>query len=280
MKNTYSKLFLFIAIFSIFFIENSEAAFTKRAATRSSQIGKSNFANFKQPIKKPANFKANLEQLRSTHNFSSPFAYHVPGAFKDKNVVTIIKTRQNYLDRQLFKAKSADDVNRLVAEGADVNSFHIGRHSTSPLPIIMEAILEKRLDVVEALANNNADVNIRDDQNNTPLHYTIFHQNDIDIEIIKILFAHGANPNIQNMFKKTSLHEILNRLTFKETWLNILNALLAFPDLDINIKDENDQTPLDTVNRSLNSYLRYPNKDVTEMLEEAKKLIIDKSLRL
>lgn len=67
-----------------------------------------------------------------------------------------------------------------------------GSNKLFPLKI---ATLNSKLDVLEELLNHDVDINQKDNQGNTALHYAVFTKN---YEKMKLLVQKGANPKIKN----------------------------------------------------------------------------------
>lgn len=76
----------------------------------------------------------------------------------------------------------------------------------SPLHL---AVIKKRCDVVQLLLDKNADVNCKDGQNETALHYAT--KNASDLDIIKLLLRYGADINILNDRKKLPVYYLFDQ---------------------------------------------------------------------
>ena len=91
----------------------------------------------------------------------------------------------------------------------------------------------ENLEIIELLIDKGADVNGKDDNDDTPLHLST------NRNISELLIAQGADVNAKDCFGSTPLHS------------NIFNqdkdlvALLITNGADLNLMDEDGQTPLD-----------------------------------
>jgi len=105
------------------------------------------------------------------------------------------------------------------------------------------------VDIVNNLINQNTNINIRDEYNDTPLIHicslrTIGNKEHNDkYSIIKKLLACKANPNNVGYIKKTALNCALNSGYYNNKTINIVTMLLD-NNADPNIKDIDNDTPL------------------------------------
>jgi ankyrin repeat protein len=105
------------------------------------------------------------------------------------------------------------------------------------------------VDIVNNLINQNININIRDEYNNTPLIHicslrTIGNKEHNDkYSIIKKLLTCKANPNDMGYGKKTALICALNSGYYNNKTINIVTMLLD-NNADPNIKDIDNNTPL------------------------------------
>ena len=105
------------------------------------------------------------------------------------------------------------------------------------------------VDIVNNLINQNTNINIRDEYNDTPLIHicslrTIGNKEYNDkYSIIKKLLTCKANPNDMGYRKKTALNCALNSGYYNNKTINIVTMLLD-NNADSNIKDIDNCTPL------------------------------------
>lgn len=101
----------------------------------------------------------------------------------------------------------------LLESGADVNKKNPGdsHYTSSEYTALHLATQFKDIAIMELLISNKADVNARDEQGNTPLHW-IYNGIEVDCvnnsspqEAMNLLIANGANPNLANNTEKTAL---------------------------------------------------------------------------
>ena len=93
--------------------------------------------------------------------------------------------------------------------------------------------------MVELLINGGADVNAKNDDNRTPLHFAMIRGTP---KIVEMLIKNGANVNAQTKSKETPLHGVANGDSDKHY---AIAELLLNNGADVNLKDTNDKTPLD-----------------------------------
>ncbi len=114
---------------------------------------------------------------------------------------------QTQLDKKLDTAAyfgRVKEMKSLIAQGASVNA----KDSGSGFTILQGAALESRslakagtqIEVIKLLLAHGADPNVGDNRSNTPLHFASHP------EVIALLVSHGAKINTQNQFLKPPLH--------------------------------------------------------------------------
>ena len=140
-----------------------------------------------------------------------------------------------------------EDVNALLAEGVDVNSFDASGYSA-----LMLAAEKNNLDVVKHLISHGADLEARNPMGQTSLMLAIFPQN---LFIVKVLLANEADVNAKDKLERTALVfavEVRN--------IDITRELVAL-GADPNASDNNGY-PM------LVSALRYAQREISELLVE------------
>ena len=90
-------------------------------------------------------------------------------------------------------AKSLEMVMVLVDSGADVNSINMNK------PVLISAVENEQIAIVEYLLASGADVNIKVDNNYSAISYPN------NLAIVKILVASGADVNFKNSYNSTPL---------------------------------------------------------------------------
>jgi len=103
-----------------------------------------------------------------------------------------------------------------------------------------EAAKSGDIDLVEVLllSNNNAGINLQDNDGDTPLHWAASNDHEA---IVKLLLDKGANANLQNNDGETPLqHEIVRMILAKQKVQEITSTL----ELALFDESENNQSPL------------------------------------
>jgi len=130
-------------------------------------------------------------------------------------------------------------VKLLLENGVNINPTYKGFMGESTLGA---AVYNKNIEQVEFLLQNGADVNLKDDFGNSPLHYSV--ESDEKIEITKLLLSYEADINIQDMFDNTPLHEASTEENAIETM-----KLLLDRGADTDIRNHSKETPLESAER-------------------------------
>lgn len=158
------------------------------------------------------------------------------------------------LESLLFKAilfDNFDKVKELIDKGVNVNA--LDNFGDAPLHHI--TILK----IKELLLEHGADVDIRDEWKNTPLHDAA---RDDDCDFAELLIKHGADINAKNNDGDTPLHRAMERGNEK------IAKLLVDKGADINAKNNDGKTPLDKKTQyELNEALfnAVDNDDISEI---------------
>jgi ankyrin repeat protein len=93
-------------------------------------------------------------------------------------------------------------IQTLVKHGADIN----GRGADDDEPPLSVAASTQRHDIATLLLAMNADVNVKDGYDSTPLHNAITYYNG-DIQMIRLLISAGANVNAMDCRGHTPVSE-------------------------------------------------------------------------
>ena len=126
----------------------------------------------------------------------------------------------------------------LRRNGSSVNLR--GYNKNSPLH---SAVYHMDLEMVQVLVNCGLSVNARNNDGFTPLHYALCeHRTEFtNLEVVRWLLNHGADPNVRDTISETSLHPAL-RFGMLE-----MARLLVGHGASVKVKDWDGRTPLDYV---------------------------------
>ncbi len=115
-----------------------------------------------------------------------------------------------------------------ILNSTDANQKHI----------IFNVVASEQIDLLEFLIQNEADINIQDRRNNTPLHIAL--QND-NIDIAKILIENDADVSIENYDNISPFCLMLEKKYLDLVKLSILNGT------DANLKCQGEPIILDAI---------------------------------
>ncbi len=137
-------------------------------------------------------------------------------------------------DADSWREATLKDLQERLDGGADINEK---RANTTPLFMTVEFNEDPR--ATELLLNNGADMNVRGQVGNAPIHRAAQNRNP---EVLKVLLNAGANIDVRNNRGDTPLHwgaEFSKNGSSIETIKILLNA-----GADINARDKSGNTPL------------------------------------
>lgn len=123
-----------------------------------------------------------------------------------------------------------------------LEQYGLSIHQTNPdgITTLHAAVRTRAIDSLIFLAEHKADVNAKDNNGRTPLHYVHadFRHPQEELQMATILLQHNANPNVASHDGMTPLHTISNPLTAE---------LLLKNKAEVDVKDLNGNTPLNTI---------------------------------
>jgi ankyrin repeat protein len=148
---------------------------------------------------------------------------------------------------ELFKAiegLNIEKVKELIQQGVNINKAK-NKYRPKYTPIHTASIctykepvkISQSIALLQLLIDNGADVNLRNDDLETPLFESLFSSTSI----IKILIENGAKINLQNIRGQTPLHLICG---FNGCGKVDVLKLLLDNGADVFVKDFKRQTPL------------------------------------
>ncbi|MCB9492704.1 MAG: ankyrin repeat domain-containing protein [Epsilonproteobacteria bacterium] len=161
----------------------------------------------------------------------------------DKQIPTFVTSQtdlytqlQHYyqaIDNQLFTNITTTTAEDLITQDADVNAKDA--QGNTPLS---RAALNNHTQMAELLINNGANVNAKDGEGWTPLHAAVINNPD-NTETTQLLIQNGANINAKNNHGCTPLHNIAFLADNTET-----SQLFIQNGADINARSNHGKTPL------------------------------------
>ncbi|XP_044764330.1 serine/threonine-protein phosphatase 6 regulatory ankyrin repeat subunit A-like [Coccinella septempunctata] len=124
--------------------------------------------------------------------------------------------------------------------------LQINMTSKSKSTALHEAAKTGRVDIIKILLENGADIDAKDEAEQTPLHWAVRYHNSMDQ--IKIFVENGANVNYKDKYGCTPLHILCS----KGPAMNIdIFDLLLQKISDPNAKDTRGSTPIQVLLRLL-----------------------------
>jgi len=112
------------------------------------------------------------------------------------------------LMKTISLGKNPDMVELLVEFGADVNA-----KSPDGTPVLMAYPYRDRIAVYKELIAHEADLNITNAEGQTPLIKAVLEGN---LEMVKILMEHGANPHVKDNFDASAIDYSITQFNIKQ----------------------------------------------------------------
>ncbi|XP_057306768.1 poly [ADP-ribose] polymerase tankyrase-2-like [Hydractinia symbiolongicarpus] len=183
---------------------------------------------------------------------------------------------------QASQETSMKDTDLKLLEASKTGDFHMIQNLCTPQTVNCRDMAGRlstplhfasgynRMDIVEHLLRNGADVHAKDKGGLVPLHNACSYGH---YEVAEILVRHGANVNAADYWKFTPLHEAAAKGKFE------ICKLLLKHGADANKKNHEGNTPLDLVKDTFPDVIDLLRGDVA-LLEAAKKGNLPKVMKL
>jgi ankyrin repeat protein len=173
-------------------------------------------------------------------------------------------------DSLLHLAAMVGEINAvryLIRKGVDVNSQNALLHT----PLHLAAAIG-HVEIVEALVQQgNAELDIFDARNQTPMHYAV---NNKKLEIVKLLLKLGADVNRvrkgQGSMELSPLHNAVSVSNYDERdlCLDIVRCLINAPNSKINLQDYENKTPLHYADRLKTIEVLLTREDIDPLVKD------------
>ena len=177
------------------------------------------------------------------------------------------------MSESLFKLiendASVEEIKAAIANGADVNEKG-GGYEETPLHIAAQG--SWRADIVRALVEAGADVNAKNVNLSTPLHYAALQgvSDDESDEGVKALIEAGADVNARNCDQETPLHLALCDIDSEALGSLAIVRTLVEAGADVNAQTECGYTPMRILRMIENAY-----EDDHELIEPYIALLLE-----
>ncbi|CAL8143333.1 unnamed protein product [Orchesella dallaii] len=127
---------------------------------------------------------------------------HIRNDLIERLILDLASTEPNLFDK---KMRSLEIIFQLRPE---LIESKIGESKGTPLQLAAKETFEneKQLELIKMLIDNKANVNARDYNNNTVLHWAVLCKASTVISLIKLLIESGAEPNSVNEWGQTFVH--------------------------------------------------------------------------
>ena len=158
------------------------------------------------------------------------------------------------INENIFEAiKNKRDEDTIIALAKrDSSKLNKKYDKSGDTPLILAIQQDYNINVIKALLNNKAEVNLKNNSGNTALFYSVA-KSSINEEIVKLLIEIGADINTQNFGGESILHRLI--INGNE---GIIDYFLRQKGLNINIENISKRTALSYV---LENALNVTNKN-------------------
>ena len=134
--------------------------------------------------------------------------------------------------KEILEKDGSEFVKFLVSKGADVNV----KNNDGDTPLHL-AVKENNAEAIKFLLSQKADGNVKNNDGDIPLHLAMKESN---IEVVKILVSNGANVNTWDKNGMSPLHVASRGGNIEVVKILVSNGA----NVNVNVKDKNGRTPL------------------------------------
>jgi ankyrin repeat protein len=96
-----------------------------------------------------------------------------------------------------FNAITENEIERLIKQGSSPDIQNLKGDT-----LLHKLVAYRKIDAINKLLELGGNTNIRNNNGQTPFHYVKNIENDINLNIIKILLKYGGNPYLPDKNKK------------------------------------------------------------------------------
>lgn len=152
------------------------------------------------------------------------------------------KTEQPQYVKDLISAIMQNDANKLqslLRDSAKLHKFDLNKPIDDfGTTLLHVAAMHGKITAVETLLANNAKVDAKDIDGNTPLHRAAAGRHGDHIDTVIELLNHDANVNAQNKQGDTPIH-----IASRKSSSDMISTFLEEDNIDISLKNKNGETP-------------------------------------